>query len=65
MKTKLDGEALVGMEKQLALDLCYDQGITVRIASVNGRPNILTRDYHTDRLNIDIMNGLVSKIYWG
>jgi len=50
---------VVGMTKEAAVDLLESEGRTVRIASEDGEYFALTEDYRDDRVNIDLLVGLV------
>jgi hypothetical protein len=49
----------VGMTKEAAVDLLESEGRTVRIASEDGEYFALTEDYRDDRVNLDLLVGLV------
>lgn len=38
---------------------------SLRIASINGRHFPLTRDYRTDRINVDLINNKITNLYLG
>jgi hypothetical protein len=47
------------MTKQAAIDYLEAEGRTVRIASEDGEYFALTEDYRDDRVNLEILVGLV------
>ena len=57
--TKVLACQVVGMTKQAAVDYLEAEGRTVRIASEDGEYFALTEDYRDDRVNLDILVGLV------
>lgn len=59
VETKLKACQVVGMTKQAAIDYLEAAGITVRIASEDGEGFALTEDYRDDRVNFDILVGIV------
>lgn len=58
-QTKVLACQVVGMTKQAAVDYLEAEGRTVRIASEDGEYLALTEDYRDDRVNLDILVGLV------
>ena len=58
-QTKVFACQVVGMTKQAAVDYLEAGGRTVRIASEDGEYFALTEDYRDDRVNLDILVGLV------
>ncbi len=59
VETKLLACQVVGMTKQAAIDYLEGAGVSVRIASEDGAGFALTEDYRDDRVNLDILVGLV------
>ena len=59
VETKLLACQVVGMTKQAAIDYLEGAGVSVRIASEDGEGFALTEDYRDDRVNLDILVGLV------
>lgn len=59
IETKLKACQVVGMTKQAALDFLEKDGITVRIAYEDGEYFALTEDYRDDRVNLEILVGLI------
>lgn len=53
--------ALIGLNYQEALFKCARHEYTVRLASQDAEPFILTRDYKKQRVNLHLTAGLVSK----
>ena len=58
-ETKVMACQVVGMTKQAAIDFLEAEGRTVRIASEDGEYFALTEDYRDDRVNLEILVGLV------
>ncbi len=59
VETKLMACQVVGMTKQAAIDYLEKASLTVRIASEDGESFALTEDYRDDRVNLDILVGIV------
>ena len=59
VETKLMACQVVGMTKQAAIDNLEKSSLTVRIASEDGESFALTEDYRDDRVNLDILVGIV------
>ncbi len=59
VETKLLACQVVGMTKQAAIDNLADARVRVQTASDNGESIPLTEDYRNDRVNLDILVGLV------
>ena len=59
VETKLKACQVVGMTKQAAIDYLEAAAITVRIASEDGEGFALTEDYRDNRVNLDILVGIV------
>jgi len=59
IETKVLACQVVGMTKEAAVDLLESEGRTVRIASEDGEYFALTEDYRDDRVNLDLLVGLV------
>ncbi len=57
--TKVLACEVMGMTKQAAIDYLEAEGRTVRIASEDGEYFALTEDYRDDRVNLEILVGLV------
>lgn len=60
-----DCRCLVGMKRQDAIEECFCNNIPVRISSVDGKAQILTRDYKPERLNLEIECGIVVAVHYG
>ena len=58
-QTKVLACQVVGMTKQAAVDYLEAEGRTVRIASEDGEYFALTEDYRDDRVNLELLVGLV------
>ncbi len=59
VETKLMACQVVGMTKQAAIDYLEKASLTIRIASEDGESFALTEDYRDDRVNLDILVGIV------
>lgn len=59
VETKLMACQVVGMTKQAAIDYLEKASLTVRIASEDGEFFALTEDYRDNRVNLDILVGIV------
>ena len=59
VETKLKACQVVGMTKQAAIDYLEAADITVRIASEDGEGFALTEDYRDNRVNLDVLVGIV------
>src|SRR5210317_885063 len=59
VETKVLACQVVGMTKEAAVDFLESAGRTVRIASEDGEYFALTEDYRDDRVNLDLLVGLV------
>jgi hypothetical protein len=59
VETKLLACQVVGMTKQAAIDYLEGNNIAVRIAYEDGEYFALTEDYRDDRVNLEILVGIV------
>ena len=59
VETKLLACQVVGMTKQAAIDYLEGSDITVRIAYEDGEYFALTEDYRDNRVNLEILVGIV------
>jgi len=59
VETKVLACEVMGMTKQAAIDYLEAEGRTVRIAAEDGEHFALTEDYRDDRVNLEILVGLV------
>lgn len=51
---------LIGLNYQEALFKCARHEYTVRISIQDGKPHVLTRDYKKQRVNLTLVDGLVT-----
>ena len=58
-------EQLIGVEQSLALEIATAEGRQARIASIDGEHFLLTTDVISDRLNLNIEQGLVVRVTLG
>ena len=59
VETKLMACQVAGMTKQAAIDYLEKASLSVRIASEDGEFFALTEDYRDDRVNLDVLVGIV------
>ncbi len=59
VETKLFACQVVGMTKQAAFDYLESKNVAVRIAFEDGEYFALTEDYRDDRVNLEILVGIV------
>ena len=59
VETKLMACQVVGMTEQAAIEYLEKASLTVRIASEDGESFALTEDYRDDRVNLDVLVGIV------
>ncbi len=59
VETKLFACQVVGMTKQAAFDYLKSKNVAVRIAFEDGEYFALTEDYRDDRVNLEILVGIV------
>ena len=59
IETKVLACQVVGMTQEVAVNFLESEGRTVRIASEDGDYFALTEDYRDDRVNLDLLVGLV------
>jgi hypothetical protein len=52
----------IGMPKKDAEGWFADKGYTMRVTKKDGNHTIVTRDFRTDRINVELEDGLVSAI---
>jgi len=54
-------ESLIGMTKELGLQLCKENNYKVRITREDSNYSIITMDLCFDRINLEIDNKLITK----
>ena len=59
VETKLTACQVVGMTKQAAIDFLEGKNLSVRIAYEDGEYFALTEDYRDDRVNLEVLVGIV------
>ena len=62
---EIDLTALIGMKKEDAINESKGAGWRIRISKRDGKAYILTRDYRTDRINLEIEKDIVVKAHIG
>lgn len=55
-----EATALVGLEESAAVELAETEGWSVRVAERDGQGRPMTRDLRPDRVNVSIVDGVVS-----
>lgn len=58
-------EAYFGLSFDQALDLASEYNCSLRIFREDGRDKVLSRDYRTDRVNIELEDHRVIRAYLG
>jgi len=61
----MDYSFLFGKTVQEACQYLKDIGIPFRVSSDNNMPTLITSDYNVSRVNLQVKNGVVQKIYIG
>lgn len=56
---------LIGLNEGDADELVDAWSMTMRVYKREGRAQICTRDYRTDRVNVNIENGIVHDAHYG
>lgn len=54
-----------GLSEEVAKEHAQEDGYAVRITSRDGHHFIVTRDYREDRVNFDVVDGLVISAHMG
>lgn len=57
--------SVVGMNVDDLKDFCEEYMIDVRYVKVDGVARVVTRDYRTERLNVEVEGGVVTGAYYG
>lgn len=57
-------EQFVGLTLEEADELAgkQDPPVCIRVTNRNGVPRIVTRDYHTDRINVYVVEGIITRV---
>lgn len=63
--SKADAQLLVGLTEQGAKDMAAKNGWTLRVASRDGKDFMLTTDYVPNRVNLTIVNSVVTAVVVG
>lgn len=58
-------DSLKGLTLKEATDTCGEKGFTIRVVRKDDVPYVGTRDYRTDRINIQIVNNKVINAFYG
>jgi hypothetical protein len=62
MQNLLDTSRLVGKEETEASQICENSGHKMRVMSKDGESYLVTCDYRTDRINVNVIDGKISSI---
>jgi hypothetical protein len=60
-----DADTLVGLLLEEAEKVASSRGWTLRVASVDGKENMLTTDYSYSRVNVSVIDGVVTAVTIG
>lgn len=60
-----DPQSLVGMPLEKAQKACDDRDLRHRVVEIDGKPQIVTRDFRPDRLNFAVKEGKVTAVTMG
>lgn len=60
-----DPQSLVGMPLEKAQKACDDRSLPHRVTVIDGKPQIVTRDFRTERLNFAVKEGKVIAVTMG
>ncbi len=60
-----DADTLVGLSLEEATKVAGSRGWTFRVASVDGKENMLTADYSYSRVNVSVVDGVVTAVTIG
>ena len=60
-----EADVLIGLTEDEASKVAIGRGWTMRVASVDGKDNMLTADYSYTRVNVVIVNGVVTAVAIG
>lgn len=63
--TQAFADTLVGKTEEAVREMAAAAAIRVRVASRDGRPNLLTQDMRMDRVSLHIEDGIVTKVSCG
>ena len=59
MKDTMDIKVLIGKQVDEAALLIRENDFTPRITKLDGKPMLVTRDFKTNRVNLNVENGSV------
>ena len=59
----INAEQLIGLPIHQARSICADSGCTLRVQAQDGQRFIVTADYRTNRINVEVDNGIISKTH--
>lgn len=60
-----DADSLIGLTEGEAQKVASSRGWTMRVASVDGKENMLTADYSFTRVNVTIVSGVITSVSVG
>jgi len=58
-------EYLKGKTYKEAQEICKEAKFTLRVVKEDGNYKIVTRDYRLDRINLELENNIITKVYIG
>lgn len=61
----MDIKSLVGKTYTEAQDLVQRAGLTIRVTSKDGQKFMVTMDHHTNRVNVDVVDDIVTSARLG
>jgi len=56
---------LLGKPLDFVFAKAQASGLVLRVSSIDNVPRVLTRDYHVNRINVDVIDGIVKNIWLG
>lgn len=56
---------LIGLTTEEAVTFCEQHNLIYRLSKYNGKPLVLTRDYKTDRVNVEVENNIITQYFLG
>lgn len=56
-------DALIGLDYQVAKKICLDEGLIVRLVTINGKPQMDKIDEVPNRVNLSIVDNVVTQVH--